>query len=276
MAKPTELLGWATDANFATGAETGLSTRLEPAAGVKAQGFIAAEEAPARWMNYIAGTASDWIDYLNGLPTDTDFVDEPFTWGGVHTFDGNATFNGVVTFTGFQHLSAGYVENDWGVFGETLYVNSAGVVDPATRVVNLNILNGDAYDRSRVTLFSDRVRFTNSTSWLVPVAVPRGCTITAVSFAIKNNSGGSANVLGYNLIKQAPDFATAAAPTTTTISTGLGTTPFTTGSVWIGGATGLSHVVDNSNGFYYLEILSDVVDLMGARVTFTDPGPRNG
>ena len=53
--KPTTLPQWATDGG----------ATLEPAAGVKASGFVVGTRPPARWMNWILNTTYQWMQYLD-------------------------------------------------------------------------------------------------------------------------------------------------------------------------------------------------------------------
>lgn len=96
MAKPASpytaaQLQWATDANFSTGDESGLSTKAQPSAGLLAQGhvpgygFCAAHD---NWHKY--GTAL-WVSYLNNLPAESDFTGQAFAWTvGNHTWTSRA------------------------------------------------------------------------------------------------------------------------------------------------------------------------------------------
>lgn len=76
MSKPATLPVWATDGG----------TTLEPSAGEKAAGWGASDKPPARWMNWWQNNVYAWAQYLNGLPTDNDFRNANFTWGGSHIF----------------------------------------------------------------------------------------------------------------------------------------------------------------------------------------------
>ncbi len=55
----------ATDATLGTGAESALSPRLDPGAGIRARGLLANTRAPARWFNFFLGLLGDWADYLD-------------------------------------------------------------------------------------------------------------------------------------------------------------------------------------------------------------------
>lgn len=64
MARPKRVPTWATDATFTSGPEFGLSTRLEPLTGEKAQGYYAQNRPPARKINWTLGSFGDALDFL--------------------------------------------------------------------------------------------------------------------------------------------------------------------------------------------------------------------
>lgn len=55
---------WATATTVATGADTGLSTRLEPSAGTLASGHLADTRSAARVENWVKGNICDWVSAL--------------------------------------------------------------------------------------------------------------------------------------------------------------------------------------------------------------------
>lgn len=63
--RPTITPLWATDTTFSDGVEVGLSPRLDPGAGVRAQGIKPRRRWPARWFNFARGIVGDWVDYLD-------------------------------------------------------------------------------------------------------------------------------------------------------------------------------------------------------------------
>jgi hypothetical protein len=79
-------LDWASDANFSAGPDVGQPTKVEPADPYKAQGLVPGEEFLGAYMNWLLHELVLWAGYVDGLPTDPDFVDEDFAWGGSHTF----------------------------------------------------------------------------------------------------------------------------------------------------------------------------------------------
>jgi hypothetical protein len=87
VSKPAQLPVWATDATFTSGPASGDAVRVEPSAGYKHQGWVPDQNPLAEYLNWKDYTTYLWCQYLNGLPTDPDFVGEDFTWSGVHEFD---------------------------------------------------------------------------------------------------------------------------------------------------------------------------------------------
>ena len=63
--RPTVSPLFATDATFSSGTESGLSPRLDPGAGFRAQGVYPNRRMPARWWNFLGGLWGDWIDHLD-------------------------------------------------------------------------------------------------------------------------------------------------------------------------------------------------------------------
>jgi hypothetical protein len=72
MATPTtHLPTFATDELITSGADTGLSVRLEPSDPVKAQGHQANSRVAARIQNWLQGAVGDWLTHLASVPMRT-------------------------------------------------------------------------------------------------------------------------------------------------------------------------------------------------------------
>jgi hypothetical protein len=56
---------YATDSTLASGPESGQPTRLNPGAGILAQGLLAGVKLTARVLSHVLGTHGDWVDYLD-------------------------------------------------------------------------------------------------------------------------------------------------------------------------------------------------------------------
>jgi hypothetical protein len=79
MQRPTSDIQWATDATYASGAEVGETTRLDPS-GLRAQGILPNFRIGARFFNFLFGAIGDWINYLLGK---SDHVFSPLNFDGV-------------------------------------------------------------------------------------------------------------------------------------------------------------------------------------------------
>jgi hypothetical protein len=55
---------WATATTVTSGPDTGLATRLEPAAAIRAAGYVGGQPIPARIDNARAGAVGDWLAHL--------------------------------------------------------------------------------------------------------------------------------------------------------------------------------------------------------------------
>ena len=88
MAKPTIANAvWATDANIASGAETGSPTKVDPGAGYSAQGAVPGLQFVAPYWNYKLNQYYQWAQYLDNLPNESAFLGANFNWTGLHKFD---------------------------------------------------------------------------------------------------------------------------------------------------------------------------------------------
>lgn len=280
MSKPSATVSWSTDTNYATGPETGVSTRLEPSGGVKAQGFIPTEEVPARWLNWALGALGDWTAYLNGLPTDPDFVDEDFAWGGEHTFNGLVTFNGGVDFPTVSNLSTLNVSGNArflsgmyldGTTNELLYANAA-VVTPRARTVLVAL--EDVAPTTNVGFSDSGVFFSGIEIASIPLRVPRGAVVTGLRYGFSNGSGGTVAVLA-ELRRRPANKSTGVVTTVTeeqdSWNAGAGTDTVRTMTI------SPTVTVDNANSTYSFVMAADSGCALGwIEITYNDPGPRNG
>ena len=66
---PAALPTWATDANYTNGplGIPGTATKVEPAAGVKAEGHIPADRPPPQWENWWKNLAFLWLTFFKAL-----------------------------------------------------------------------------------------------------------------------------------------------------------------------------------------------------------------
>lgn len=81
MAKPGQLPEWASNANFATGPDPGTATKLEPAAGVKQDGWHRTGRPPARHLNWWQNLVYQWLQHFEGsLPPDVQVFTSAGNW----------------------------------------------------------------------------------------------------------------------------------------------------------------------------------------------------
>jgi hypothetical protein len=73
MPKPDTVLGW--------NPPDGPTTVVEPSSIKKLLGWLAGERPPAQFFNWFWKKTSQWVDYLDGLNT------ESLTWTAAHTFE---------------------------------------------------------------------------------------------------------------------------------------------------------------------------------------------
>ena len=77
--RPTTDVEWATDDDYASGAEVGETTKADPS-GLRAQGILPNQRIPARFFNFLFGSVGQWILYLTQK---TDGVFSPMNFGAV-------------------------------------------------------------------------------------------------------------------------------------------------------------------------------------------------
>jgi hypothetical protein len=100
MAKPLSTTTWATDTNIASGTETGTPTKVDPGAGYRAQGGVPGLAFIAPYWNYVVNLLCQWMVYLDGITTDSQFLGSLFAWTGIHTFTPSTAATDGLTATG--------------------------------------------------------------------------------------------------------------------------------------------------------------------------------
>lgn len=65
VVRPSELPKWATDTTYSSGPFIGQPTKINPAAGVKTQGFYPEAPFAAEHQNWWEGLVGDWAEYLD-------------------------------------------------------------------------------------------------------------------------------------------------------------------------------------------------------------------
>jgi hypothetical protein len=164
---------------------------------------------------------------------------------------------------------------DWGntgVMGASEFVYAV----PITRIVALQhyeatplttfgAANGWYTDSARITatLASDKCR--------IPIRLPHGATLDSVEVIVDQatSTGISFDVLR----NSAPNYSSPAAGSQSTLKTATANSSTGVKKVSL---TAIAHTVNNADEFYLFATAGGVGDkILGARVTFTDPGPRN-
>lgn len=273
--KPVSVPSWATDANYSSGAESGSSTRLEPPAGNKQQGFLPRIVAPARWWNWLTGSLCDWVAYLNVLPTDDAFVGANFAWTGTHTHAGNVTVNGSLTTEGLVDLDNAYVDDHIGLNGEIFYSTAPSTVTAVQRKVVMPLEDGALGGSSSGNIAITGFVLTAAGSAHFPIRCPRGSVLTAIEVTVSNSSLVS-NTVDVAVRSATPDFSVAASGiTNANLATATQALPAATTHLF--SFAGLSHLVDNTARSLYVVVAStNILVVTGVRATYDDPGPRNG
>lgn len=254
--KPANGISWASDANYASGSQVGQTTRLAPSAGYKAQGFIPRRSLPARYLNWVLGTISDWVDYLK---------DGKFS-GAVSVVDGP-----VLVRTGTLYPT------EFGFCDET-----GNAVEPA-RVLRIPLSAGipqeigdqwgfvcaaaGSYYRAASTAFGGVRKLV----WEVPI--PKGAKVTAVRASVERISGSGSIILNVHQVTPASPsvgLAVVSLLGTASIASGAPTQLSVTGSP-----------LYTQDGVRRL-VVSVTAPTGGAAdlihelfLEFSDPGPRN-
>ena len=248
MSKPATLATWATDTNIASGTESGTPTKVAPSAGYIAQGLVPGLPFVGPYANWLLNNLCAWAAYLNGLPTDNDFRNANFTWGGSHSFDqANVSYAAGATGSFVVPVTTGTPK----VAGDS-YTTSGGEV---------NII-------------------TPATYWDVPLRLPQGATITGLETQFLQALSHSSIAAYVAIIRIAPAFAAVSA-TSATLADVCRVTQ--TGAGWRkdNNTTVANNVVDNSLYEYVFRFgTSDSTTggnpdvLYSARVNFSIPAPK--
>ncbi len=289
MAKPASVPSWATDANFSSGPESGSPTKVEPSSGAKAQGQVPGQPYRGPRMNWLFNLLCQWATYLNNLPTDNDFRNANFTWGGDHVFTnqvdapGGVTSGGTidaVNLVGVDVYSATGGEFTYGNGSPSPRARSVSLSLPASRV--LASYPGDVEVASFLEIGGGGPAYLNipaNAAAVFAVTLPRDAVLTSWRAGIRNATGVTVNLSG-GLMQAVADKVTPTA--------GFKVSCSTTG---VGGVTSLASgaegfmlhnalgtvTIDNSAGDYYLYITGDQsIDIFWVEVNYDDPGPRNG
>ncbi len=291
MAKPaTPAQGWATDTNYSTGPNAGTPTKVEPSAGEKASGFVPGSAAVAQHMNFELNLLAQWTQYLDGLETDPDFVDQDFAWGGEHTFDADVNIEGQAA-VGTLRVGNGDIFLDVG--GAEVLYSTGGVPDPISRNTYISLAKGQAALGPGSDAELGLWRNAGQLYWFVdasassarlhfPLELPTGAKVNGVTAGFKNQSAGSRDVAiniysafvnvgtpGSSALTNATQAGTGAA----TLSSGADTVV----AAVVGGLLPGYDIIDNTVNYWSIEVefTGGNVELHWLAVSWDDPGPRN-
>lgn len=161
--RPTDSPAFATDATFSAGAESGLAPRLDPGAGVRAQGVYPEAQVPARWFNFLRGIVGDWLLYLTEK---TDGVFSPLNFDAVgdNVADDTTALQDCMDAAyaaALAGLNAGPMTVDLG--GLRYRTTAALTVYPHVNVKNGAIVLDHA--SANVVVFSDAVSLETFANW---------------------------------------------------------------------------------------------------------------
>lgn len=192
----------------------------------------------------------------------------------------NNTWAGTNTFNGLVKLTSGYIDNSLGVDGEMLYVDgTTGTPTAVSRTVTVPLAEAaisgtGAVDVNGLSLLVE-VGLTGASHAAFPLRTPRGSTIVDFHVAVANNTGGS-SVVSASLVRQAPDFSAAASSTVNVVVT-VSAGSMGTGTAAVLSPAPLSEVVNNETDEYHVVVYAAAgCTVRGVRLTYRDPGPRNG
>jgi hypothetical protein len=260
VAKPGTLPIFGTDANLASGTESGSTVILEPAAAVKAQGWVPGVTFVGRWWNWWANLVYQWIQYVDGLHNEVQFLNKLYSWTNQHNFR-NAVF--------LDHASE-----------ELQYGDGAGGIGVRTRVVQLMASTAGSGDPVTPSIFG-KFPTTGYATFVIdaavqamvwPLRVPYDGSIRQVRAVVVPGAG----TMVLKLHRHTPNFSTPGAGTAvvnTTLDTSAGT-----GAQLLDSGT-ISHPVGTDTQSWAVSIENtnnvDNATVAAVEITFLDPGPRN-
>ena len=270
----------ATDTNFTAGDESGLSTKLEPSAGVKAQGHVSGLAAPAAWANYWEHGVGLWLAYVAALDTDAYFLGQDYDWTGFHTFDedveitASLTLTSAVTAGSFVQATNFRIDHASNEFSY-LSARSRSFWIPACEFVpgtGAAVTSGTSVQFSAASAIC---------SLSLHKYLPQGAVVTDLLCRLNQNAG-SGVAMKFDLVRTTVDTSPSFADTPNTEATNSLSTGVSGDQLLAAAAPFTSTSVDKSADFWTLVITaSDAASggdpelFYGVRIQFNDPGPRN-
>lgn len=264
----------ATDTNFSTGDEAGLSTKLEPSAPQKAQGHVSGLAAPAGWQNYWEHGVGLWLSYLAGLDTDAYFLGQTYDWTDLHTFLSGLVANGVNLQNNANVVFEGVGEVNYTTARS--YTLRRGMTGHGSH-------GADTYTDTNHfggVIITQEPGATTGFIYHQPIELPSGAEITAWRALVTPLTGGGLTV---RLFRVAHTFG--GSPAIDAAGTGVGAGDTSSGgSLQTLEITGLSETVDNETNQYVLVFIDSTtpsvspisMEIHGYEIDYEMPGLRNG
>lgn len=245
MPAPATSLAFATDANFASGPDSGTPTKVLASSGVRAQGWIPGAELPAQHLNAMMGLAGDWqawleserarlAGYIGGSSGSSEWVyDAPRS--RVRMIDAAAGYKG-------------------GISGANWTLDTEGLISDADSA------------RLRVSL-NDHL--------------PHGAVLTRIRVFVKPGAArAGANKMGIKLLERMTFNMAGPSYSTTSITMASTKDDDGTSNIQLLDTGTIAETIDSSK-ILFMDIVAgntasvaqDVI--RGIELSYTDPGPRN-
>ena len=267
-AKPTlSNAEWATDATFSSGPDAGQATKVSAGAGVKAQGWRPNDALGfvGAWFNYWMHQIYSWMAYLS----DGDLT-------GNHSITGELTMP-----AGSIDVQTGYVQ------AEEFRIDHASqeFIYLAPRTRSLWIPASEFVPGTGASVAAgNTIQFSAASAICVASLqkyLPSGGVVLDLLCRVNQNAGSSV-AMSYALTRTTIDASPAFSDTPTNESTNSLLTSVSGDQLLVPTAPFVSAGVDKTADIWTLTITaSDVASggdpeqFYGARIQFTDPGPRN-
>lgn len=178
MALPTKpatpVPTWATDANYTSGDDVGLSTKVEPTSGEKAEGHFRGKRPPARKINWLKHWICQWLGWTESALDDIEpriTASERYCYASIA---GSAIASGSEFTLAIVDEAGGFT-----VSGNNIVIPETGVYEVAVLAWLTSDASGDpAVTGMDVKLagsrfgIADGIRWNSSTSRSFPVTAP--------------------------------------------------------------------------------------------------------
>lgn len=263
-AKPSTVPDWASDTNYSSGPQVGLSTKLAPSSGYRNQGCVPEKSAPGRFMNWLFNLFSIWCAYLDDLHNSADFLNKSYTWlTGVHRFTNGLRAAGI-SLEGAT---------------EVVYTDAAGVAAPKARstLLHLNEACCDSNNGARWSRAGAGNIYPINTGDGSPVSIrlPQGAVLQSVRAWVVPGASAAISMSVYAVSR---DPVTGAIAVGSALGTG-GTQVSSGAALQALQAASINATIDNTDTTY--EVIFNANSTAGspeirlAYAIWTDPGPRN-